>query len=88
MLSHQQCSRVDELALEGSGAGWTRPACETADRQAHAADPANQGITVGLIDLYIRVGQKDRALALAREESGAADKKSVPLIAARARADR
>lgn len=58
-----------------------------AAEKAHSADPANQGLTVGLIDLYLRVGQKDKALALAREENGSNDRKNIALIAARARAE-
>jgi putative PEP-CTERM system TPR-repeat lipoprotein len=58
-----------------------------ATERAHAASPDNQGITSGLISLYIRHNDKDKALALARLESGSNEASNIPLILARARAE-
>jgi putative PEP-CTERM system TPR-repeat lipoprotein len=58
-----------------------------AAERAHAAAPTDRGITAGLIDLYLRLGHKNKALTLAREEPGNNDVANAPLIAARARAE-
>ena len=55
--------------------------------RAHAAAPDNRAITAGLIDLYIRHGDKDKALKIAREENGSNDRANAVVIAARARAE-
>jgi putative PEP-CTERM system TPR-repeat lipoprotein len=59
----------------------------TAVERAHNASPDDRGITGGLIALYIRLGQKDKALTLAKEEPGSNDLVNVPLITARAEAE-
>lgn len=58
-----------------------------AAQRAHQAAPADKGITAGLIDLYIQLGHKNKALLLAQQESGSNEPGNVPLIAARARAE-
>lgn len=55
--------------------------------KAHSAAPSNPAITAGLVDLYLRLGHKDQALALARLESGEDTPATFPLILARARAE-
>lgn len=72
---------VELLGREGK----TDAAVGAAER-AHAAAQQNLGITLGLIELYIRTGAKDKALALARDEARA-NPDNVQLIAARARAE-
>ena len=62
-------------------------AAVAAAERAHNASPGDRAITVGLIELYIRLGQKDKALALAKEEPGSNDLADVPLIIARAQAE-
>ncbi|MGH7111808.1 MAG: XrtA/PEP-CTERM system TPR-repeat protein PrsT [Stellaceae bacterium] len=58
-----------------------------AAEHAHQTAPTNTGITVGLIDLYIRLGHKNKALTLAQQEPGTNTPENAPLIAARARAE-
>src|SRR6266550_6848729 len=72
---------VDLLSRSGKG-----DAAIAAAERAHAAAPTNQAITTGLINLYIQHNVKDKALALARLESGK-ESSNIPLIIARARAE-
>ena len=58
-----------------------------AAERAHAAAPDSPAITSGLVDLYLRLGDKNKALAVARTEPGRNDRRDIPLIAARARAE-
>jgi putative PEP-CTERM system TPR-repeat lipoprotein len=75
-------SRVIELLLRR---GTTDGAISAAER-AHQAAPDNLGITVGLIDLYVRGGANDKALAMARQQTQNNGNNPL-LIAARARAE-
>jgi putative PEP-CTERM system TPR-repeat lipoprotein len=76
-------TRLVDLLLKS---GQTDRALAAAEH-AHAAAPTDKGITAGLIDLYIRLGHKNKALTLAQEESGSNEPDNVPLIAARVRAE-
>jgi putative PEP-CTERM system TPR-repeat lipoprotein len=58
-----------------------------AAQRAHETAPTDKGITSGLINLYIQLGHKNKALTLAQQESGSNEPDNVPLIVARARAE-
>ena len=58
-----------------------------AAERAHAAAPDSPDVTGGLVDLYLRIGDKNKALAVARTERGRNDMRDIPLIAARARVE-
>jgi putative PEP-CTERM system TPR-repeat lipoprotein len=64
-----------------------RPRAIAAIENAQQAASGRADTLAALVDLYIDLGEKDRALTLAQTESGENDRRNVPLITARARAE-